>query len=447
MALGDRAAGILDLFGDAYDEFMKRDEPKPPMMGGLGPVTPEFYEVNQGDMPILDEFGAPVRIPMRMEGQPSVQRGVPVGSERAMEFAPPVTPVARQLTPDEIAANMPRVPASDIQMRGLVEEANLTKAAEEANLSKAAEAAKVVEQIQANPEIERQPGFMDAVKGYFGNRENMIRLAMGFNSMRLNPDAALTASLAAELKDVRATRKVSETANKTVARLRAIGTPEAIKAANLIEANPTMAKEIFGAYSKQSFEGAEKTVKGESDLRKEFTGQAAVKDFAKQSSAFGRVVASAQDPSAAGDLALIFNYMKVLDPGSTVREGEFATAQNAAGIPGRVQSLYNSIISGERLNPEQRNDFVDRSRRLYEQSAGEYQGLRNQYLGIADQYGFDKERTVPDLYAQNAAFVRPQISYDQLPAETKARFPDSDAWNRWFNSQPYLEQLKLQGAL
>jgi len=236
-------------------------------------------------------------------------------------------------------------------------------------------------------------------------------------------------------------------ANKTSAALRAIGTPEAVKAADMIDANPTIAKEIYTQYVKTSMEAPTKSREGESTLRKEFTGQAAVKDFAKQSSAFGRVVASAQDPSAAGDLALIFNYMKVLDPGSTVREGEFATAQNAAGIPGRVQSLYNSIISGERLNPEQRNDFVDRSRRLYDQSAGEYQGLRNKYVGIAQEYGYDVERTVPDFYAQNAKLVRPQISYDELPAETKARFPNAEAWNRWFNSQPYLEQLKLQGAL
>ncbi|MEM8882399.1 MAG: hypothetical protein AAGC82_17565, partial [Pseudomonadota bacterium] len=59
-------------------------------------------------------------------------------------------------------------------------------------------------------------------------------------------------------------------------------------------------------------------------LRKEFIGQTTVKDFRKQAEAFGRIDASAFEPSPAGDLALIFNYMKVLDPGSVVRESEFA---------------------------------------------------------------------------------------------------------------------------
>ena len=86
-----------------------------------------------------------------------------------------------------------------------------------------------------------------------------------------------------------------------------------------------------------------------------------VKPFIDQRDAFNRVRASVQDPSAAGDLALIFNFMKVLDPGSTVREGEFANAQNSAGIPDRVRSQYNRVVNGRRLSKSQRQDFLRRS--------------------------------------------------------------------------------------
>jgi hypothetical protein len=82
-------------------------------------------------------------------------------------------------------------------------------------------------------------------------------------------------------------------------------------------------------------------------------------------SAFDRIKASSEDPSAAGDLSLIFNYMKMLDPGSVVRESEFATAQNSAGVPDRIRNMYNRVLSGERLGTEQRNDFVDRANRLF----------------------------------------------------------------------------------
>lgn len=94
----------------------------------------------------------------------------------------------------------------------------LTPGADISGMEKLAEdAAKVVAEIQKNPQIEQDPTFMDQVKGYFGNRENMIRLAMGFNSMRLTPDTGLAAALGSELKDIRATSRAQAERNKTAA--------------------------------------------------------------------------------------------------------------------------------------------------------------------------------------------------------------------------------------
>jgi hypothetical protein len=61
--------------------------------------------------------------------------------------------------------------------------------------------------------------------------------------------------------------------------------------------------------------------------------------------------------SAPGDLSLIFSYMKMLDPGSVVRESEFATAQNAAGVPDQIRNAYNRALTGERLGEKQRSEF------------------------------------------------------------------------------------------
>ena len=54
--------------------------------------------------------------------------------------------------------------------------------------------------------------------------------------------------------------------------------------------------------------------------------------------------------------------MKMLDPGSTVREGEFATAQNTTGIPGRIVNAYNNARTGERLNPAQKKEFTSQAK-------------------------------------------------------------------------------------
>jgi hypothetical protein len=129
-------------------------------------------------------------------------------------------------------------------------------------------------------------------------------------------------------------------------------------------------------------------------IRKEFTAQS--KDFVTIRDSFNRVAASARDPSAAGDLALIFNYMKILDPGSVVRESEFATAQNAAGIPERLRSQYNRVLSGERLGDTQRTDFVNRARDLMKAQTNSQLALESEYRGIAQRAGIKEQDVVVD---------------------------------------------------
>lgn len=130
----------------------------------------------------------------------------------------------------------------------------------------------------------------------------------------------------------------------------------------------------------------------ENQMRDDFT-RASV-EFVKVRDAHQRVIESAADPSAAGDLSLIFNYMKVLDPGSTVREGEFATAQNAGGVDQRAVALYNRVVRGERLSPEQRADFVDRSERLYKGAVTNQEKTEADYEGKARGAGVRPEQVI-----------------------------------------------------
>lgn len=90
------------------------------------------------------------------------------------------------------------------------------------------------------------------------------------------------------------------------------------------------------------------------------------KEFKTVEDAFARIRAVAEKPSAAGDLALIFNFMKMLDPGSTVRESEFATAENAAGVPDRLRNQWNKLRNGEKLGEVQRGDFLGQTEALFQ---------------------------------------------------------------------------------
>jgi len=73
--------------------------------------------------------------------------------------------------------------------------------------------------------------------------------------------------------------------------------------------------------------------KNEQDLRKEYQGNPVYKNYTAVRGSFERIQSGAARNTGAGDLGIIYGYMKMLDPGSVVREGEFATAENASGVP------------------------------------------------------------------------------------------------------------------
>jgi len=132
---------------------------------------------------------------------------------------------------------------------------------------------------------------------------------------------------------------------------------------------------------------SEKRPEAEGKLRKEYSDQ--TKSYQDVKSAYSRITASQNN--AAGDLSLIFNYMKMLDPGSTVREGEFASAQNATGVPDRILNKYNNIIAGERLNPNQRQQFIGQAKTLYTQARVQENTVRKGVERIAKGYGLDPQ--------------------------------------------------------
>jgi hypothetical protein len=120
------------------------------------------------------------------------------------------------------------------------------------------------------------------------------------------------------------------------------------------------------------------------------------KDYVERSTSFATVQAAAKDPSPAGDLSMIFAYMKMLDPGSVVREGEFATAQNTAGVPDRIRNAYNKLINGERLAPAQRADFLKQAGNVFEGSKKRQDSIVKMYTARASTAGVPVDMVVMD---------------------------------------------------
>ena len=152
--------------------------------------------------------------------------------------------------------------------------------------------------------------------------------------------------------------------------------------------------------------------KDETTLRKEYT--ALSKDFVEALSGYQKVKAAGlkANPSGADDVALIFGFMKTLDPGSVVREGEFATAKNTAGVPERFRALYNSMINGDQLSDTQRKKLVAAAQSQIQSILKAQQLQEQRYKSLAGQYGFSQERVV-DPYSDQL---------ELLPEEEIARY-------------------------
>lgn len=132
-----------------------------------------------------------------------------------------------------------------------------------------------------------------------------------------------------------------------------------------------------------------------SNLRKELNER--LNNFIDVRNAYDNITASAQNPTPAGDMSLIFAYMKLLDPGSTVREGEYAAVENARGTPETIRNLYNKIVEGKLLTPKQRTDFANRADSLYKVAEKNANKTIKQYEGIAKRAGLNPEDIVIDF--------------------------------------------------
>lgn len=131
---------------------------------------------------------------------------------------------------------------------------------------------------------------------------------------------------------------------------------------------------------------------------------------------FGKVKASAENVSPAGDVSLIFAYMKMIDPGSVVRESEFATAQNTGSIPQRLWARYNAALEGERLTKEQRADFKNSAEKLFQSQQPLQVELQERYKNLATMFGIPVEQVVYDLVGKKPIVSAPVVQPGEQPA-------------------------------
>ena len=216
------------------------------------------------------------------------------------------------------------------------------------------------EKAKADADKAKADAYLAQVKGFYADREAIADLDK--KAAELGLTQAQTKSALAQ------SRKLGVETSKAVLELEAMKNPSGIIP-------------------------EEKRPEAEAKFRKEYSDQ--TKGYQDVKAAYGRILSVSEpktpDEEAAADLALVFNFMKMQDPGSTVNTGEFANAQNSVGVPDRIRNQYNNLLTGARLNASQRKAFTGQAKNLYASAGQQEDIVRKGIERIAKGYGLNPQ--------------------------------------------------------
>lgn len=142
-------------------------------------------------------------------------------------------------------------------------------------------------------------------------------------------------------------------------------------------------------------------------LRGDFRSEPIYKNHQDTESAHRQISSSLKMGSPASDLAAATKIMKILDPGSVVRESELAMAMAAVGMEDKIVNAIPMLLSGQKLTPTQRKDFQNLADKLYNESAKQYKAKRFEYENIAERNGLN----APDVVGSDER-PKPTLRWD-----------------------------------
>jgi len=138
----------------------------------------------------------------------------------------------------------------------------------------------------------------------------------------------------------------------------------------------------------------EKGFTNEFKIKDAFSAEPIYKEYQGMKSAFSQIQESLKKANPIGDVAAATKIMKLLDPGSVVRESELGIAMAATGKMDRLTNYVDMWKKGTLLTPTQRNEFNALATELFAASSKAYNDKRNEYAGFGAKYGIDANQAL-----------------------------------------------------
>ena len=125
----------------------------------------------------------------------------------------------------------------------------------------------------------------------------------------------------------------------------------------------------------------------------------ATKPSYARAQAYEAMTEAAKNPSAKGDLTMVYSFVKALDPESVVREGEISLLNANRSVPDQIKGYAQRLATGQSLLPSERADLLNQAKTL---TQTDYKRSRNDikaYRENAARLGLDADLYTPDPYA------------------------------------------------
>ncbi len=156
-------------------------------------------------------------------------------------------------------------------------------------------------------------------------------------------------------------------------------------------------------------------------LRDEIAGNQTYKDYAAITPSLKAMVGYANSDTLTSDLPFVYELVKVLDPGSVVREGEISLAQGARSPLAAFQGALSAVAGGSRMTPDVKQQLLELALQKGKYIRDQYNQVITPKIEMAKRYGIAPEDLTISM--ENSAAI-PDIASipDPLPGESKAEY-------------------------
>jgi hypothetical protein len=128
------------------------------------------------------------------------------------------------------------------------------------------------------------------------------------------------------------------------------------------------------------------------ELRKEFKNDEVVKATTDLHQAITKI--RKMPENGFGDIGLIYSYIKILDPGSVVKEGEVALSREPTPLLSKLQIAYSKAANGRVLDAALIRDLKATAEAEWGAQMDAYQSVEDYYRGLATDVGVKPEHVI-----------------------------------------------------